>query len=32
MFPASRIRCTESFMLSPVKSMTGVTGWIQQQH
>ncbi len=32
MFPASRISCTESFMLSPVKSMTGVTGWIQQQH
>jgi len=32
MFPASRIRCTEGFMLSPVKSMTGVTGWIKQQH
>lgn len=30
MFPASGIICTESFMLSPVKSMTGVTGWIQQ--
>ncbi len=28
MFPDSGISCGESYMLSPVKSMTGVTGWV----
>jgi hypothetical protein len=28
LFPGSGITCNESFMLAPVKSMTGVTGWI----
>lgn len=32
MFPDSGIDCTEEYMLSPVKSMTGVVGWIQQEN
>ncbi|MEA3265965.1 MAG: hypothetical protein U9P42_03350 [Candidatus Fermentibacteria bacterium] len=32
LFPASGITCNESFMLTPVKSMTGVTGWIPQNN
>lgn len=30
MFPHAGITCTDEYMLSPVKSMTGVAGWIQQ--
>jgi hypothetical protein len=30
LFPDLKIECNESFMLTPVKSMTGVTGWIPQ--
>lgn len=32
LFPDSGITCNESFMLTPVKSMTGVTGWIPQNN
>jgi len=32
MFPDSGIDCTDEYMLSPVKSMTGVVGWIQQEN
>lgn len=32
MFPDSGIVCTEDYMLSPVKSMTGVVGWIQREN
>ncbi len=32
MFPDSGIVCSEGFMLSPVKSMTGVVGWIQRKN
>jgi len=32
LFPASGVTCNESFMLTPVKSMTGVTGWIPQNN
>lgn len=32
LFPASGVTCNESYMLTPVKSMTGVTGWIQQDN
>lgn len=32
MFPDSGITCNDEFMLSPVKSMTGVVGWIQQEN
>jgi hypothetical protein len=31
MFPDSGISCSSEFMLSPVKSMTGAVGWIQQK-
>jgi len=30
LFPDLKIECNESYMLTPVKSMTGVTGWIPQ--
>ena len=30
LFPHSGVTCNESYMLTPVKSMTGVTGWISQ--
>ena len=30
LFPHSGVTCNESYMLTPVKSMTGVTGWIPQ--
>lgn len=32
MFPDSGIVCNDGFMLSPVKSMTGVVGWIQREN
>lgn len=32
LFPDSGVTCNESFMLTPVKSMTGVTGWIPQNN
>lgn len=32
MFPDSGIACSDGFMLSPVKSMTGVVGWIQREN
>lgn len=32
LFPDSGVKCNESFMLTPVKSMTGVTGWIPQNN
>jgi len=32
LFPDSGVVCNESFMLTPIKSMTGVTGWIPQNN
>ncbi len=32
LFPSSGVKCNESFMLKPIKSMTGVTGWIPQNN
>lgn len=32
LFPDLGVVCNESFMLTPVKSMTGVTGWIPQNN
>lgn len=32
MFPLSGITCSEAFMLFPVKSMTGVAGWIKREN
>ncbi len=32
LFPDSGVTCNESYMLTPVKSMTGVTGWIPQNN
>ena len=32
LFPDSGVICNESFMLTPEKSMTGVTGWIPQNN
>lgn len=32
MFPLSGITCSDAYMLFPVKSMTGVVGWIRQEN
>ena len=32
LFPSLGVTCNESFMLKPIKSMTGVTGWIPQNN
>ncbi len=32
LFPDSGVTCNDSYMLTPVKSMTGVTGWILQNN